>query len=125
MQARDGPVKKSHDVTFPVPQLPPTDTGISSPVKRSELMTKRPRKPPSKTAKKPPTVSGYNWKSDSSGFALRKVVYVTDPDTGIKTRKLPRIGHLSKSAFAELKRKHRGAALERAIAEWIAERDRT
>jgi hypothetical protein len=31
---------------------------------------------------------------------------------------------LSKSAFGELKRKHRGAALERAIAEWIAEHDK-
>jgi hypothetical protein len=31
---------------------------------------------------------------------------------------------LSKSAFGKLKRKPRGAALERAIAEWIAEHDR-
>ena len=116
MRLRDGP--ETMRLTAP------TDTGISLPVKRSELMPKRTRKSPSKTVKKPPTVSGYNWKSDSSGFALRKVVYVTDPDTGIKTRKLPRIGHLSKTAFGELKRKHRGAALERAIAEWIAEHDR-
>src|SRR5262249_26948575 len=98
----------------------PIDTGISSPVKSAKLITSR----PSRTAKKPPTVGGYNWKSDSSGFALRKVVYVIDPDTGIKRRKLPRIGHLSKSAFGELKRKHRGAALERAIAQWIEEHDR-
>jgi hypothetical protein len=99
---------------------PPTDTGISSHVKPAKLITK----PPRKTVKKPPTVSGYNWKSDSSGFALRKVVYVTDPDTGIRRRKLPRIGHLSQSAFAEMKKRHRGAALERAIAEWIADHDR-
>jgi hypothetical protein len=34
------------------------------------------------------------------------------------------VTHLSKTAFGELKRKHRGAALERAIAEWIEEHDR-
>jgi hypothetical protein len=37
---------------------------------------------------------------------------------------LPYVAHLSKSAFGELKRQHRGAALEWAIAEWIAEHDR-
>jgi hypothetical protein len=41
-----------------------------------------------------------------------------------KQRKRPYLGHLSKTAFGELKRKHKGAALERAIAEWIAEHDR-
>jgi len=102
----------------------PIDTGISASAKSSELMTKQTRKTPSRTVKKPPTVSGYNWKSDSSGFALRKVVYVTDPDTGIRKRKLPRIGHLSKTVFADMKKRHRGAALERAIAEWIADHDR-
>lgn len=111
MMARDGPVISQISA--------PVDTGISSPVKPAKLMTKTPRK----TVKKPPTVSGYNWKSDSSGFALRKVVYVVDPDTGIRKRKLPRIGHLSQSAFAEMKRRHKGAALERAIAEWTREHD--
>jgi hypothetical protein len=116
MQARDGP-KNSDTVSL---FSAPGDTGISSPVKPAKLMTSRPRK----TAKKPPTVSGYNWKSDSSGFALRKVVYVTDPDTGIKRRKLPRIGHLSKTAFDEMRKRHKGKSLERAIAEWIADHDR-
>jgi hypothetical protein len=116
MQARDGP-----EITQQAPVISPViDTGISSQVKPAKLTTSRPRK----TVKKPPTVSGYNWKSDSSGFALRKAVYVTDPDTGIRKRKLPRIGHLSKSAFGELKRKNKGASLERAIAEWIAAHDR-
>jgi hypothetical protein len=34
------------------------------------------------------------------------------------------IAHMSREAFAELKRAHKGAALERAIAQWIAEHDR-
>jgi hypothetical protein len=34
------------------------------------------------------------------------------------------MAHLLKSAFGELKRKHRGAALERATKQWIEERDR-
>jgi hypothetical protein len=34
------------------------------------------------------------------------------------------VAHLSKTAFGELKRRHRGAALERAIAAWIEEHDR-
>jgi hypothetical protein len=34
------------------------------------------------------------------------------------------VAHLSKSAFGELKRKHKGAALEKAIAQWIEDHDR-
>jgi hypothetical protein len=116
MQARDGP-----EITQKAPVISsPSDTGITATVKPVKLITSR----PSRTVKKPPTVSGYNWKSDSSGFACRKVTYVTDPDTGIRKRKLPRIGHLSKSAFAEMKKRHRGAALERAIQQWITDHDR-
>jgi len=43
---------------------------------------------------------------------------------GTQKRRRPYVAHLSKSAFGDLKRKHKGAALERAIAEWIAEHDR-
>jgi hypothetical protein len=39
-------------------------------------------------------------------------------------RRLPYVANLSKSAFGELNRKHRGAALERAIESWIHEHDR-
>jgi len=44
-------------------------------------------------------------------------------ENGVRKRKQPYVAHLSKEAFGELKRKHRGTALERAIAEWIEERD--
>ena len=111
MRLRDGPETTQ--------LAPPIDTGITSQVKPAKLMTSR----PSRTVKKPPTVSGYNWKSDSSGFALRKVVYAVDPDTGIRKRKLPRIGHLSKTAFADMRKRYRGAALQRAIADWISSVD--
>jgi hypothetical protein len=40
-----------------------------------------------------------------------------------KQRKRPYLGYLSKSAFAEMKRKNQGSALERAIAAWTAEHD--
>ena len=67
--------------------------------------------------KKPPTVTGYHWRNDGAGFELRKTVY-----DGEKRRQ-PYVAHLSKAAFAEMKTAHKGAALDDAIARWIAERD--
>jgi len=34
------------------------------------------------------------------------------------------MARLSKSAFKELKRRHKGASLEKEIAQWIADHDR-
>jgi hypothetical protein len=45
-------------------------------------------------------------------------------DTGIRKRRLPYVAHLSKSAFGELKRRNKGARLEKAISQWIADHDR-
>jgi hypothetical protein len=45
-------------------------------------------------------------------------------DTGVRKRRLPYVAHLSKSAFQELKRRHKGATLERALAAWIVDHDR-
>jgi hypothetical protein len=72
--------------------------------------------------KKTVTVSSYHWRKDGVGWEFRKSVYV-ETDVGIRKHRLPFIAHLSNSAFGELKRHHKGAALEKAIAEWIAERD--
>src|SRR5262249_9178776 len=113
------------------PASAPTDTRISVPAKRSNQRAKqaseggpkKPRLPKEKRRARPPNVTGYTWRKDGDGWELRKSVYV-ETDTGIRKRRLPYVAHLSKSAFGELKRKHRGAALERAIAAWIAERDR-
>ncbi|MGH9755442.1 MAG: hypothetical protein ACREA2_21905 [Blastocatellia bacterium] len=108
-----------------------TDTGISSPVKagkqkakpKSEAKPKKPRLPKDRRRARPPNVAGYTWRKDGAGWELRKSVYVVS-DTGIRKRRLPYVAHLSKSAFGELKRQHKGAALSSALAEWIAEHDR-
>jgi len=67
-------------------------------------------------------VSGYSWRKDGAGWQLRKSIY-EPTGTGTQKRRRPYVAHLSKSAFGELKRRHKGAALERAIAEWIADHD--
>ena len=113
------------------PKPAPTDTRISAPAKRSkqkaksasEGKRKKPRLPKEKRRARPPKVTGYTWRKDGAGWELRKSVYV-ETDTGIRKRRLPYVAHLSKSAFQEMKRAHRGAALERAIAEWITDHDR-
>jgi hypothetical protein len=79
------------------------------------------RSPKRKTGSRPPDRPGYTWRSDGAGWQLRKAVYVES--NGIRKRRLPYVGHLSKSAFAELKREHRGVKLEQAIAAWIADRE--
>ncbi|MGH9754724.1 MAG: hypothetical protein ACREA2_18255 [Blastocatellia bacterium] len=68
-------------------------------------------------------MTGYTWRKDGAGWELRKSVYDVG-DMGIRKRRLPYVAHLSKSAFGELKRQNKGARLEKAIAQWIAERDR-
>jgi hypothetical protein len=108
-----------------------TDTRISKPVKvrkqkakpASEEKRKKPRLPKEKRRARPPNVTGYTWRKDGAEWELRKSVYVVS-DTGIRKRRLPYVAHLSKSAFGELKRQHKGAALERAIAAWIEDHDR-
>jgi hypothetical protein len=106
-------------------------TRNEAPVKSSPLMTKRrsdgvrkvARKPGQKRAVKPAAVTGYHWRKNGTGWDLRKDVYVTSNE-GVRKRRQPFVAHLSKSAFGEMKRRHRGAALERAIAAWIEGHDR-
>jgi hypothetical protein len=45
---------------------------------------------------------------DGAGWQFRKPVYESD-DTGIRKRRLPYVAHLSKSAFAEMKKANKGA----------------
>jgi hypothetical protein len=91
--------------------------------RRTDGARKVARKPTHKRAAKPVTVSGYHWRKNGAGWDLRKDVYVTSND-GIKKRKQPYVAHLSREAFQELKRQHKGAALERAITQWIEDHDR-
>jgi hypothetical protein len=115
MMARDGPEMMAN----PVPLV----TCHETPVSRSELMPKRVKKPTQKQAKKPLCAPGYFWRRHGAGWDLRRDIYVTSHD-GVKKRKQPYVAHMSREAVRELKRQHRGAALERAIAQWIAEHDR-
>lgn len=72
-------------------------------------------------SKKPPTVTGYYWRKEGVGWDLRKPVYVEE--NGARKRKQPYVAHLSQEAFQEMKRQHKGANLEKAIARWIADHD--
>jgi hypothetical protein len=119
-QLRQGSASSSEQK--PAPKKAPVSRLISTPKAKTDTGIKRTRKPASSKAKKPPQPSGYTWRKAGAGWDLRKSVY-DETDTGIRKRRLPYVAHLSKSAFGELKRKHRGATLERAIAAWIAERD--
>lgn len=123
MQARDGP-----EITARIPVISPV---VSAPLSRLIPVTKRPTatggrktpKPKGKETKKPHQPSGYEWRREGAGWDLRKVVWV-ESATGGKRRKRPYLGHLSRSAFAEMKKANKGAALEKAIQQWIAERDK-
>ena len=98
-------------------------TSHETAVSRSELMPKRVKKPAQKQAKKPPCAPGYFWRHHGAGWDLRRDIYVTSHD-GERKRRQPYVAHMSQEAFRELKRRHKGAALERAVAEWIEAHDR-
>ena len=88
------------------------------PVTRNEERKRRPVKlPNSKKEEKPPSPSGYHWRSNGSGWELRKTVYQNG------RRRQPYIAHLSKEAFREMKVSHRKGALPEALAEWIRARE--
>src|SRR5262249_25237105 len=80
------------------------------------------RMPGQKRQARPPSVTGYYWRKEGAGWDLRKAVYVEE--NGVRKRKQPYVAHLSRTAFQDMKRRHKGAALERAIAQWIADHDR-
>ncbi|HEY6401208.1 MAG TPA: hypothetical protein VI479_07350 [Blastocatellia bacterium] len=84
----------------------------------------RARKPRASKTKKPTASSGYFFRKNGAGWDLRRDTYVTSHD-GEKKRKQPYVAHMSQEAFRELKRQHRGAALEKAIAQWIADHDKS
>ncbi len=127
MRTRDAPESTANLHVGIAQKNAPTVTRNSSPAKSSKPKTKaKPKRAPKlsqKRTKKPPTVTGYFWRREGAGFDLRKSVYVTG-NNGERKRKQPYIAHLSREAFGELKRAHRGAALEKAIAEWVAEHGR-
>jgi hypothetical protein len=126
LTARDGPENLSTIVDKPVeifPQVSAPATPLIPTAKRATATGgKRVKKPSGKAAKKPHQPSGYEWRREGAGWDLRKVIYV-DTATGGKQRKMPYLAHLSKSAFAEMKRKHKGKALDAAIQQWIKDKE--
>src|SRR5262245_54476925 len=123
MKARNAPEIARPDIQASALEQTLSVTRHEPPVKRSELMTKRTRKPSQKAAKKPPKSPGFFWRKNGAGWDLRRDIYVTSNE-GIRKRKQPYVSHMSQEAFRELKRQNKGAALERAIAEWIADHDK-
>jgi hypothetical protein len=122
MRARGAPVIEAPGLVAIEPKAPIITTRGSKPVKSCGLTTQRTPKPKSKADRKPPTAGGYEWRKNGAGWDLRKVVYVEDATSG-KQRKRPYLGHLSRSAFADMKKTNRGARFEKAIAQWIADHD--
>jgi hypothetical protein len=105
------------------PEIAPLVTSHEPEIKSLELMPKRVRKPAQSRAKKPPAPPGFFFRRHGAGWDLRRDVYVTSHD-GVRKRKQPFVAHLGREAFAEMKKRHKGAALERAIAQWIEEHDK-
>ena len=110
--------------TESAPKRAPVSRLIPTPKPTTATSGRKPRKPSQKAAKKPPQSTGYEWRKNGAGWDLRKVVWVESATSG-KQRKRPYLGHLSKSAFADMKKRHKGAALDRAIQEWIEAHDRS
>lgn len=123
MRVRGAPVIEPLRLVAIEPKAMTIATRGSKPAKSLGLVVKQTPKPKTKTSKKPPTTSGYEWRKNGAGWDLRKVVYIESATSG-KQRKRPYLGHLSKSAFADIKRANKGAALEKAIMQWIADHDR-
>ncbi len=68
----------------------------------------------------PPTLKGYTWRADGSGWQARRLW--TD-EAG--KRKQTYVAHLSREAFGQLRRAYRKPdALAKALAEWITDRER-
>jgi len=120
MQARDGPQNHAVGPLQLETNHPPLVTRNEKTVSRSKLMGK----PKQKRTSKPAPVTGYHWRKNGAGWDLRKNVYVTSND-GTKKRKQPYVAHLSREAFQEMKRRHKGASLERAITQWVEDHDRS
>src|SRR5690242_18074204 len=95
----DTPVLPSQSPT----KTPPASRLIPTPKQPTATSGRRAKKPSSKQAKKPIASGGFEWRKNGAGWDLRKVIWIEDATSG-KQRKRPYLGHLSKSAFAEMKK---------------------
>ena len=71
-----------------------------------------------KNVRKPPSLVGFEWHRQSTGFVCRRVVV----ENGKRRREY--VGYLSGPAWTELQREHPGAAaLKGAVREWIESKE--
>lgn len=70
-----------------------------------------------KRPKKPPTIYGYEWSQQSTGWTLRRVIV----ENGKRRREY--VGYLSGPAWATMQRDNPGAALKGAVREWIESKE--
>src|SRR5262249_33498809 len=88
-----------------------------APIKPEKLITspsavashRRVKTPSAKSGKKPPKPDGYFWRSHGAGWDLKR--HVVASHNGEMKRREVYVAHLGREAFAEMKRKHRGASL--------------
>lgn len=103
-----------------VPELPPRSAPakplIPAVKRQSGTSAQKPAgtrtQRPKKAGKKPPAIPDHTWRSNGAGWDLRGNEYRDGK------RKRPYVGHLSKSAYAEMRRKFKGAALDSELQRW-------
>ena len=122
MTAATGTDGGARPLLFSTPIVTRNDEPAKTPKQRVKPTGKRTPKLRQKRQAKPPSMAPYHWRKNTAGWELRKDIYIDE--SGVRKRKQPYVAHLSKSAFQEMKRANKGVALERAIAQWIAEHDR-
>lgn len=123
MNALAGDIESLPRMNFSIDEPPASSLDqIALAKTASEENLKTAHLPSQRRHAKPPSVPGYYWRKDGAGWELRKDFYVEE--TGVRKRESPHVAHLSNSTFEELKRQNKGAALKKAIAQWVAERDR-
>jgi hypothetical protein len=120
---RPDPISHTRNSVEPSQHRAPVKPRKSTPKRSTVTGNGKVKKPKGKSTTKPPKPSGYFFRKDGAGWELRKDVYVTGND-GVKKRKQPYVAHLSREAFSELKKRHKGKSLDAAIQQWIAEHDR-
>ena len=123
--ARLGAVKEEDLQAAPKPAKPLITadspallTGKQTPENAPPVTRKQVGMPKAKNTAKPLSLTGYVWRSDGAGWELRKLVNADGK------RKQPYVAHLSKTAYQQMKREHKGQALADALAQWVRERER-
>lgn len=70
-----------------------------------------------KNVKKPPSIIGYEWHRQSTGFVCRRVIVEG------KKRRREYIGYLSGPNWQKMQREHSGPSLKTAVQKWIRSKE--